>query len=67
LNFFFLFPRLKRALKGHHHADIQTIQTAITIPLCNILESNFQDCIKDLQKRWKRWNDVGWSYFEGES
>jgi len=41
LLFSFLFPRLKRALKGHHHAGIQTIQTAMTIPLCNILESNF--------------------------
>jgi hypothetical protein len=63
LRFFFLFPRLKRALKGHRHADIQTIQTAMTIQLCSIRESNFQDCFKDFQKRWKRWIDAGWSYF----
>ena len=56
LTIFFLFTRLKRALKGHRHADTQT---AMTIQLCNILESNFQDCFQDLQKRWKQQIDAG--------
>jgi len=56
---FFFFRRLKRALKGYRHADTQTIQMAMTIQLCNILESNFQDCFQDLQKRWKQGIDAG--------
>jgi len=59
LRFFFLFPKLKRALKGHRHADTQTIQTALTKQFCNTLESNFQDCFQDLQKRWKQRIDAG--------
>jgi hypothetical protein len=33
---FFLFPRLKRALKDHSHAYIQAFQTAMRKDLCKI-------------------------------
>ena len=36
---FFLFPRLKRALKGYRCADIQAVQMAVTKELCRIPES----------------------------
>jgi len=47
---FFLFPELKRALKGYRCVDIQAVQTAVTKQLCRIPERVFQNCFEDPQK-----------------
>jgi hypothetical protein len=51
-------------MKGHRCAEIQTIQPAMTKHVYSIPQSAFQDCTKDLQKRWKLCTDAGGSYFE---
>jgi len=63
---FFLFPGLKRALKGYRCADIQAVQTAVTEQLCRIPERVFQDCFEDPQKRRTFYIDAGGSYSEGD-
>ena len=61
---FFVFPLLKWALKSHRYVDIPAFLSAVTKQLCCVPESYFQDCFKDLQKRWKRPIDAGGSHFE---
>jgi hypothetical protein len=42
---FWLFPKLKHALKGQIFADISDIQRNVMLPQ-GILENNFQDCFQ---------------------
>jgi histone-lysine N-methyltransferase SETMAR len=46
---FWLFPKLKNALKGQRFADIPDIQCNMTL-LRGILENDFQDCFHHLMK-----------------
>jgi hypothetical protein len=48
---FFLFPRLKKGLKGRHE-NIEDIQAAATMELTGIPKEAFTSCFQDLQKRW---------------
>ena len=53
-------------LRGHRYAEIQNMQPAVTKHLYSIPQSAFQDCNKDLQKRWMLCTDAGGSYFEDD-
>lgn len=61
---FFLFPRLKTTLKGHHHGSVEALQQAVTRELNSIPVSAFQEAYENWKSRWQRCVDVGGSYFE---
>jgi hypothetical protein len=52
--YFFLFPRLKKMLKGRRHENIEAIQAAATMELTDIPKEAFTSCFQDLQKRWQQ-------------
>ena len=51
---FFLFPRLKKRLKGWRHENIEAIQAASTMELTSIPKEAFTSCFRDLQKCWQQ-------------
>jgi hypothetical protein len=51
---FFLFPRLKKRLKGRRHENIEAIQAAATMKITGIPKEAFTSCFQDLQKRWQQ-------------
>ena len=46
---FFLFPRLKRVLKGRHHGSVQAIQEAVTKELKSIPVFAFEGVFRDAE------------------
>jgi hypothetical protein len=66
VRFFFLFPQLKKRLKGRRHENIEAIQAAATMELTGIPKETFTSCFQDLQKRWQQFIDCGRNYFEGD-
>jgi hypothetical protein len=48
---FWLFPKLKTALKGHRSSDIADIQEHATTILKSIPEEEFQKCYKQCKHR----------------
>jgi hypothetical protein len=65
LAIFFVFPRLKKRLKGRRQENIEA-QAAATIELTGILKEAFTSCFQDLQKRWQQCTDCGENYFKGD-
>jgi hypothetical protein len=63
---FFLFPKAKSALKGHHFESTEDIQTSVTQALNNIPQAAFQESYKQWQHRWKTCVQVQGMYFEGD-
>ncbi|GFV40701.1 putative mariner transposase [Trichonephila clavipes] len=62
---FFLFPKLKNHLKGHHFGTLENIQTAVTDQLNAIPISEFPQCYEEWKKRLQRCVASEGSYFEG--
>ncbi|GFX57260.1 putative transposase [Trichonephila clavipes] len=62
---FFLFPKLKNPLKGHHFGTLENIQTAVTDQLKAIPISEFHQCYEEWKKRLQRCVASEGSYFEG--
>uniref|UniRef100_A0A1B6I2H1 Mos1 transposase HTH domain-containing protein n=1 Tax=Homalodisca liturata TaxID=320908 RepID=A0A1B6I2H1_9HEMI len=61
---FFLFPKVKRCLKGHRFDDIPNIQRAVTKALTGITPTDYSGTYKAWKTRWQRCVDAqGW-YFE---
>jgi hypothetical protein len=52
---FFLFPRLKKGLKGRRHEDIEAIQASATVEPTGIPKEAFTSCFQDFLKRWQQW------------
>jgi len=50
---FFLFPKLKTHLKGHHFGTVENVQAAATRAL-NISSEDFLHCYEEWQQRWNR-------------
>jgi hypothetical protein len=48
---FWLFPKLKTALKGHRFSDIAEIQGHVTTILQSIQEEEFQKCFEQCKHR----------------
>ena len=63
---FFLFPKLKTALKGHHFQTIEEIQENAIRELCSITKSAFQEAFQQWKKRWERCIASRGDYFEGD-
>lgn len=61
---FFLFPRLKKDLKGRRFDDVAAVQMATTTGLSSIPVSEFQGAYESWKKRWQRCIDAEGSYFE---
>ena len=51
---FFLFPKLKRPMKGRRYATIEEIKTASKEELNKITKNNFLKCFEDWKKRWHK-------------
>ncbi|XP_011867181.1 PREDICTED: fatty acid synthase-like, partial [Vollenhovia emeryi] len=51
---FFLFPRLKTALKGHHHGSVEALQQAVTRELNSIPGVAFQEAYESWKSRCQR-------------
>ena len=48
---FFLFPKLKNHLKGHHFGTVKNVQAAVTRALNIISSEHFLHCYEEWQKR----------------
>ncbi|GFW98064.1 putative transposase [Trichonephila clavipes] len=64
---FFLFPKLKNHLKGHHFGTLENIQMAVTDQLKAIPISEFHQCYEEWKKRLQRCVASEGSYFEGDN
>ncbi|GFV94997.1 protein GVQW3 [Trichonephila clavipes] len=62
---FFLFPKLKNLLKGHHFGTLEDIQTAVTDQTIPI--SEFHQYYEEWKKRLQRCVASEGSYFEGDN
>jgi transposase len=61
---YFLFPKLKTAMKGAFYDDIPAIQGAVTQVLKNIPEFDIKKSMHALVDRAKRCIDSNGTYFE---
>ncbi|EGI67248.1 Mariner Mos1 transposase, partial [Acromyrmex echinatior] len=61
---FFLFPRLKRELKGKHWESVENIQKHVTMFLRDIPVEKFQRAFQAWQTRLRKCIDSGGEYFE---
>jgi len=61
---FFLFPRIKTALKGHHLDNIEAIQAAVTTALSEVPVEVFKGAYWTWESRWKKCIDAHGQYFE---
>jgi transposase len=63
---FWLFPKLKRPLRGHRFDSIEEIQAESEKALKTIPEIDFNNCFEDWKKRWHRCIVSEGDYFEGD-
>ncbi|KAG5344480.1 MOS1T transposase, partial [Acromyrmex charruanus] len=63
---FFLFPKLKRPMKGRRYATIEEIKTASKEELNKITKNDFLKCFENWKKRWHKCIISDGDYFEGD-
>ena len=63
---FFLFPKIKRTLKGRRFTAIDDIKSASLQELKAISKIEFEKCFEDCKKRWHKCIISNGDYFEGE-
>lgn len=63
---FFLFPKLKRPMKGRRYATIEEIKTASKEDLNKITKNDFSKCFEDWKKRYHKCIMSDGDYFEGD-
>ena len=63
---FWLFPKLKRQLRGHRFDTIEEIQAELKKALKAIPEIEFNKCFDDWKKRWHKCIISGGDYFDGD-
>ena len=64
---FFLFPKLKTALKGRRFQTIEEIRENAIRELGAITESAFQEAFQQWKKCWELCIAIRGDYFEGDS
>jgi hypothetical protein len=64
---FWLFPKLKTALKGHRFSDIADIQGHAMTILQSIPEEELQKCFEQCKHRLTKYTGAQGDYFEGDS
>ncbi|UYV61188.1 hypothetical protein LAZ67_1003762 [Cordylochernes scorpioides] len=63
---FFLFPKLKRPMKGRRYATLDEIKTASKKELKKIFLNDFLKCFEDWKNRWHKCIISHEDYFEGD-
>jgi len=63
---FFLFPTIKKILKGRHLDDNDDIRSNTTAALKAIPQNHFQNCFEGWAKRWHRFIASQGKYSEGD-
>jgi len=64
---FFLFPRMKRDLKGKRFRNVEEVrEKKTTEALKAITLQEFQNCFEQWKKRWVKCIDSQGEYFEGD-
>lgn len=63
---FFLFPTLKKTLKGRRFEDLESIRTNATEKLRHFTETDFQSCFRQWKVRWTKCVQSQGEYFEGD-
>ena len=63
---FFLFPKIKRTLRGRRFTAIDDINSASLKELKAILKIEFEKCFEDWKKRWHKCIIPNGDYFEGD-
>ncbi|UYV63580.1 hypothetical protein LAZ67_2004876 [Cordylochernes scorpioides] len=63
---FFLFPKLKRPMKGRRYATLDEIKTASKEELQKILKNDFLKCFEDWKNCWHKCIISHGDYFEGD-
>jgi len=64
---FWLFPKLKKALKGQRFADLSDIQRNVKTLLRGILENDFRDCFRQWHHCLMKCIASQGEYFKGDS
>jgi len=64
--YFFLFPRMKKVLKGKRFADVEEVKKKTTEALKGITLQEFQDCFEKWETRLDRCIASNGQYFEGD-
>ncbi len=64
---FFLFPKLKAKIRGHHYPTIADLQEAVDQALESFSTQDFEHCFDQLQERWEKCVLHGGHYFESDS
>lgn len=62
---FFLFPILKRKLRGHNFHNVDHLQDAIDTEVGLIIKEQWANCFKDWIRRCRKCIQFGGAYFEG--
>lgn len=63
---FFLFPKIKSALKGTHFSMVEEVQAKTAELLRSLTESDMQKCFEQWKERMQKCVDSMGSYFEGD-
>ncbi|KAL4088708.1 hypothetical protein QTP88_023792 [Uroleucon formosanum] len=63
---FFLFPKIKMALKGKCFQDVDEIKQNATEQLRGVSKNDFHRCFQKWQERWRTCMDSEGAYFEGD-
>lgn len=63
---FFLFPRMKRDMKGKRFADIDEVKKKTTEALAGITKDEFKKCFENWNKRLDKCINSNGEYFEGD-
>jgi len=63
---FFLFPRMKRNLKGKCFQNVEEVREKMTEALKAITLQEFQNCFEQWKKWWDKCIDSQREYFEGD-
>ena len=64
---FFLFPKIKRTMKGRDFTAIDDIKSASLKELKAIPKIEFEKCFEDWKKRWHKCIISNGDYFEGDN
>ncbi len=63
---FFLFPKLKRKLRGRRFQNLDQLKTEVETILDSFTDEDFKYCFHQLQDRWLRCLESQGNYFEGD-
>jgi len=64
---FFIFPKMKSALKGTSFETVDAVKAKATQLLNSIIQDDLQDCFQKWQIRMDRCRDRGGDYIEGDN